>query len=351
MADWRLDLFRAMPKAELHLHLDGALEVRAALELAADGAAEGFGGLGYEEAHRRLVIGGTTGSQADLLAYYDLPVALLQSEEALGRVTDDLFRAKAADNARYIEIRWAPRLHTRRGLSVRQAAGCVMRAAARASRKTGGEARLIAVARRADSPDDNRDMLRQVAAENTGLVTGVDLAGPEEAQPDPSAQNVFFDEARRLGLFVTLHSGELPGGAQLLRRAVESVGPARVAHGSCAAAAPELCRLLSERDIQLDLCPTSNIQAGLYRDYADFPLAALFERGVPVSVSTDSPVISGRTLSEEYFQIALAGRLSPADLWRINLRSLEHIFAPEPVKRKLRAEFAAWARAVPELGG
>jgi adenosine deaminase len=365
MADWRLDLFRSMPKVELHLHLDGALEVKSALDLAEKAAPETFAGLGYEGARRRLVIGGPLASQSELLAYYDLPLRLLQSEEGLARVTDDLFRAKAADRVRYCEIRWAPRLHTRGALNLRQAADCVIRSTARAARRTGVAARLIAVAMRSDSPSDNLDMLRQVAAADSafatdsgraagagrGLVTAVDLAGPEEAHPDPAAQKPFFDEARRLGFFITLHCGELPDSAAGLRRAVELLSPARVAHGSGAAADPGLCRLLAERGIQLDLCPTSNIQAGLYRDYADFPLAVLYERGVPISVSTDSPVISGRSLSEEYFCLARAGQLSAADLWRVNLRSIDRIFAPEALKRKLRREFSGWARTLPELRG
>ena len=107
--------------------------------------------------------------------------------------------------------------------------------------------------------------------------------------------------------------------------------------------------LLAERGIRLDLCPTSNIQAGLYKDYADFPVATLFRRGVPLSISTDSPVISGLTLSEEYHRTALAGRLGPAELWDINLSSLDDIFAEDAVKQALRKEFCAWARGVSEL--
>ncbi|MDR2132672.1 MAG: hypothetical protein LBP30_04915, partial [Clostridiales Family XIII bacterium] len=129
MADFMLDLFRAMPKAELHMHLDGALEVRTAMELmegrepapnASGGAAAdgrpvlgcappsgdgGFPQRSYEALYRRLVIGEPLATQAELLSYYDLPIELLQSEEALARVADDLLRAKAADRVRYCEIR------------------------------------------------------------------------------------------------------------------------------------------------------------------------------------------------------------------------------------------------------
>jgi adenosine deaminase len=351
-----IDLFRAMPKAELHMHLDGALEVRTAMELmgkraSAQDASDGdaFPQGSYEALHRRLVIGGRCATQAELLAYYDLPIELLQSEEALARVADDLLRAKAADRVRYCEIRWAPALHCACGLRVRQVAESVARAVKRASARYGICARLIVVGMRAHAPQENVAMLREAAeADACGLLAAVDLAGPEAAHPDPAVQLPFFEEARRLGLGVTLHCGELPGSADAIRRCVESIAPDRIAHGSGAAEDEALCRLLRERNIRLDLCPASNIQAGLYKDYADFPVAALCRRGVPVSISTDSPVISGLSLSEEYHRTS-AGGLGPAELWAINLASLDSIFAEDAVKRALKKEFCAWARGISEL--
>jgi adenosine deaminase len=374
MSDFLLDLFRAMPKVELHMHLDGALTVKTAIELltkggeAADRAGDASGAsalpaelkggafapLSYEALYRRLVIGGplsARSTQAELLAYYDLPIALLQSEEALARVTDELLRAKAADRVRYCEIRWAPALHCNEGLSVRQVAASVARATRTACARHDIRARLIVVGMRFHAPEANVAMLREATlADADGLIAAADLAGPEAAHPDPTAQKPFFEEARRLGLGLTLHCGELPGSADAIRRCAELIAPDRIAHGSGAADDEGLCRLLAERNIGLDLCPTSNIQAGLYADHADFPVAMLHERGVPVSISTDSPVISGRTLSEEYRLTALAGRLSPAELWQINLSSVDRIFADESVKRALREEFRAWARGVAELG-
>ncbi|MDR3294651.1 MAG: adenosine deaminase [Clostridiales Family XIII bacterium] len=356
MADWRLDLFRAMPKVELHLHLDGAVEVKTAMELAA-AASGGTSAPGaecsYETMHRRFVLDKNAANQDELLRYYDAPLALLQSREALERVTEELLRRKAADGLRYCEIRWAPRLHLRGGLSLREAVESVLRAKNRECRRSGIRAGLILVGMRGETPEANVDMLRQAAAVRTagdGLAA-VDLAGREEANPDPAVQKPFFDEARRLGFGVTLHCGELPGSAGAVRRAVETVAPDRIAHGSGAAADLALCRLLRERGIQLDLCPNSNIQAGLYRDFSDFPLAELYHRGVPVSISTDSPVISGLSLSEEYYRLALAGGLTPAELWQVNLRAVARIFAPEAVKRELTESFLAWARGISELAG
>ncbi|MDR1574076.1 MAG: hypothetical protein LBS24_07175, partial [Clostridiales Family XIII bacterium] len=186
MCDFLLDLFRAMPKVELHMHLDGALTVRTAIELMTEGGgaatdragntsgatapAEPKGGafapLSYEALHRRLVIGASLSArptQAELLGYYDLPIALLQSEEALARVTDELLRAKAADRVRYCEIRWAPALHCNEGLRVRQVVESVARATRTACARYDIRARLIVVGMRFHAPEANVAMLREAA--------------------------------------------------------------------------------------------------------------------------------------------------------------------------------------------
>jgi adenosine deaminase len=359
MSDFLIDLFRSMPKTELHVHLDGALEVRTAIELIAKRGEPIPGNLGglslplsYETLHGRLVISKPLATQAELLGYYDLPIELMQSEEALSRVTNDLLRAKAADRVSYCEIRWAPVLHCAGGMDVARVAESVCRAAKRACERYGIRARLIVVGMRSHSPETNIDMLRRAKARDSdGLIVAADLAGPEAADPDPSAQKPFFDEARRLGLGVTLHCGELPGSADAIMRAVRLIGPDRIAHGSGAAYDEGLCRLLAEDGVQLDLCPTSNIQAGLYAGYAEFPAEPLYARGVPISISTDSPVVSGLTLSEEYCCLARAGRLSPAELWKINRASIDHIVADAQTKRAHREEFASWADGLSEFCG
>jgi adenosine deaminase len=354
MTDFLLDLFRSMPKAELHAHLDGAIETGTAIELMTRRGEAGRPGIpspmSYEDVYRRLVISDALATQAELLKYYDLPIELLQSDEALARVTDDMLRAKAADKVRYCEIRWAPKLHCMGGLSVEHVVKSVAGAAKRASARYDIVARLIVVGMRAHSPETNIAVLRSAKeADEDGMIGAADLAGPEAVDPDPTPQKPFFDEARKLGLGVTLHCGELPKSADSIRRCLNIIAPDRIAHGAGAADDEGLCRLLAERGVRLDLCPTSNIQAGLYRDYAEFPAAILHARGVPISISTDSPVVSGLSLSEEYHRMARAGRLSATELWKINLASLDHIFADESVKSALKEEFRAWARDIAEL--
>jgi adenosine deaminase len=216
-----------MPKAELHLHLDGSLLVDTALELA---ASRGIDAPATREGMRdALVAPERCADQAELLERFDLPIALMQDAEALEQIAYELVEAKAADNVAYVEVRWGPLLHVARGLSLADGIAAVARGTRAAAERFGVVARLIATALRSHDPDANVT-LAEVAARfrDQGLV-GFDLAGPEEAFPDPLVHGRAFAAARAGGLRITTHAGEWGGAAQV-RRALE-IEPERIAHG------------------------------------------------------------------------------------------------------------------------
>lgn len=334
-----------MPKAELHLHLDGSLRVDTALELARTRAVDAPTDRAAMSA--ALIAPMPCATQAELLEAFDLPIALMQDAEALERVTADLVETKAADHARYVEIRWGPLLHTAGGLSLVDGIAAVCASAREAAARTGTVVRLIATALRSHEPARNV-VLAETAARfrDQGLV-GWDLAGPEAAFPDPLTHERAFEAARAGGLRITLHAGEWGGAAQV-RRAL-GVEPERIAHGPGAIDDPQLCAELTSRAVTLDLCPTSNWQAGIVPSVADHPLARLHRLGVPVTLSTDDTTVSDISLSEEYGKAIEQIGLTFEELWAIDRHALDVAFAAEPVLVPLRAEFDAWAAAVPEL--
>jgi adenosine deaminase len=338
-------LIEAMPKAELHLHLDGSLRIETALELARTrGVAAPTTHAGMFAA---LVAPERTASQADLLERFELPIALLQDEEALERATAELVETKAAERVRYVEIRWGPALHTRRGLPLAGGIAAVCRGAAEAATRTGTVVRLICTALRSHDPELNLELAETAAGfRGVGLV-GWDLAGAEERFPDPLTFARAFTAARAGGLRITLHAGEWGGAAQV-RRAL-AVEPERIAHGPLAIDDPSLVAELIARDVTLDLCPTSNVQAGIVPTLADHPLARLHRAGVSVTLSTDDSTVSDTSLSEEYARAVERIGLTLPELWAIDRRALEVAFADEASLAPLRAEFAAWAAAVPEI--
>lgn len=340
-------LLRRMPKAELHLHLDGSLRPTTAFELARERGLDD--GLSPSDVVARLRAPAQAANQGELLEAFELPIALLQDAEALYRVTFELVEDVDADGTRYVEVRWGPLLHTQHGLAIGARIGAVVAGAADAARATGVLVRLIAVALRSHPPAANAAMATVAATFRGRGLTGFDLAGPEQAFPDPLVHARAFEIAREEGLGITIHAGEW-GGADQVRRAL-AVAPARIAHGSRAADDPALMAELTARGVTLDLCPTSNVQASIYQTLADFPLPTLLAAGVPVTLSTDDRTVSDLTLVDEYERAHSTIGVSVADLWRMNRHALEVAFLhdDEQARAALRAEFDAFAASEPEL--
>jgi adenosine deaminase len=338
------DLFRRMPKAELHLHLDGSLRPATALELARQrGLDEGMDLAAIAD---RLQAPPQTSSQAELLEAFDLPIALMQDEEALYRTTRELVEDVASDGTRYVEIRWGPLLHVMGGLDLEAGIAAVVAGARDAAAATGVVTRLIAVALRSHPPDANAVMARVAARFIGDGLTGFDLAGQEEAFPDSTVHGRAYEIAREAGLGITIHAGEW-GGADQVRRSLEAVSPSRIAHGARAADDEDLMADLVARGVTLDVCPTSNVQASIFQSLTDFPLRRLLHAGVPLTLSTDDRTVSDLTLVREYERALDVLGATVAELWAMNRHALEVAFLhdDEPLRARLLAEFDAWAAA------
>jgi adenosine deaminase len=341
------DLLVAMPKAELHLHLDGSLRIDTAIELARSRGVDAP--LDRAGMAARLIAPRPCRDQAELLRAFDLPIALMQDAEALERITAELVEDKAADGVRYVEIRWGPLLHVARRLTLADGIAAVCAGAREAAARTGTTVRLICTALRSHDPEANVELAETAARFRDSGLTGWDLAGPEAAYPDPLTHAAAFTAARAGGLRITIHAGEWGGAAQV-RRAL-TVEPERIAHGPGAIDDPDLCRELTARGVTLDLCPTSNWQAGIVPSVASHPLARLHRAGVPVTLNTDDTTVSDITLSEEYRRALGEIGLTLPELWAIDRGALDVAFADAADLEPLRAAFDAWAEQVPEVTG
>jgi adenosine deaminase len=223
----------------------------------------------------------------------------------------------------------------------------VCRGAKGAASRTGTTVRLICTALRSHDPEDNVVVAETASRFIDQGLTGWDLAGPEEDYPDPLDHARAYEAARAGGLRLTIHAGEWGGAAQV-RRAL-SVDPERIAHGPLAVEDPGLCRELAARRITLDVCPTSNVQAGIVESVGAHPLARLHRMGVPVTLNTDDTTVSDITLSEEFQRVVEQNGLSLPELWAIDRHALDVGFADEATLARLRREFTDWGDAIPEL--
>jgi len=342
------ELFARMPKAELHLHLDGSLRPQTALELARQrGIDQGMDLAGME---RLLQAPAQVADQAELLVAFDLPIALMQDAEALYRTARELVEDVAGDGTRYAEIRWGPLLHVSGGLDLADGIAAVCAGARDASVATGVVVRLIAVALRSHPPDANAVMARVCGGFRDQGLAGFDLAGQEEAFPDPLVHARAFEIAREAGLGITIHAGEWGGAAQV-RRSLDAVLPSRLAHAAVAADDPSLMSELASRRVTLDVCPTSNVQASIFPTLTDFPLRILLDAGVPVTLSTDDRTVSDLTLVREYERAHALMGVSVAELWRMNMHALRVAFLhdDEALRTRLIGEFESFAAGEPLL--
>lgn len=343
-----LDRLRMLPKAELHLHLDGSMRPQTAVELAAEAGQT----LNLKDAVARLVGPVRCRDQAELLSFFDLPISLLQTAASLSRVTSELVGSLADDGITYGEIRWAPRLHMERDMSVPDVIDAVASGVAEAASRLGPRTPfigLIVTGMRSHPPGANVELAKAATAFGPPVV-GFDLAGPEAEYPAPPHAAAFL-EAAAGGLALTAHAGEVPG-PERIREAL-AFGVRRIAHGVTTAEDPDVLALVRERDVTLDLCPTSNVQAGIVSELAAHPLATLHRAGVSVTLSTDDRTVSNTSLTEEMARTATAMRLTADELSAVAVNAFRRAFGPrsvvDPMMRAAELAWSAWAAEGPAI--
>ena len=330
---------RAAPKAELHLHLEGAIAPVTVLALArrhgvALPAADEMGLRAWfvyrDFAHFLTVIRAVAGC--------------LRTAEDYERVTHELGRDLARQGVRYAEVAFSPSLHARRSVPFDTYFAGLARGRARAHADFGIElAWIFSIVRRWEHPAETRAQAdNTTAAALAGRADGVvalGLAGPEAgAPPEPFAP--WFDRARAGGLHSAPHAGELAGPASIWG-AVRALGAERIAHGVRAVEDPALLAHLAAHGITLDVAPTSNVRLGVYPDYAAHPLRRLHAAGVALTINTDDPPLFGTTLNDEVALLAGPFGLDVAAIDTILLNGVRKSFLPVERRDALTAAFAA----------
>ena len=249
-------------------------------------------------------------SQAVYISYFDAAIAVLQTEAALQRAALELGIDSAAENIDYLEVRWAPLLHLRNGLTVREVIGAVLAGLAAAPL----QAVAIVCAMRQHTPEENVALAREAGRFASRGVVGFDLAGDEIRFP-ATRQRPAFEAARAAGLRLTCHAGEA-GEPSSVVEALE-LGVERIAHGVIGAREPRIIERIRSEGVVLDLCPTANWKCKAVPSLADHPLPRLLRAGVRCTVSTDSRTVADTTLSHE-FELAAAMGVTAEELTRCN---------------------------------
>jgi adenosine deaminase len=329
-----IEALRALPKAELHCHLDGSLRPTTLLEL---GREYGVALPGSDAASvRDHMLVHDARDLEDYLIRFALTVAVLQHTDALERVAGELIEDVSRDGVRYLEVRYAPSLSTQAGLSQQQVVEAILDGLARGEREFGVRGRLIVCALR--HLDSTRSMeAAELAVSFAGRgVVGFDLAGGERGRP-ASVHRAAFLHAREHGMARTVHAGEAAG-PESIREAIDDCAAERIGHATRLWEDGELLEEVALRRIPLEICLTSNIQTHAAPSFEQHPLRLFYDRGLNLSLNTDNRLMSGTTLTEEYRRAAHHLGFTLGELAHLAIQSFQAAFLPTDERRALVAE-------------
>jgi adenosine deaminase len=314
----------ALPKAELHCHLDGSLRPATLLELGRE-YGQPMPGDTAEEVAAHMVVSDARDLE-DYLNRFVITLSVMQRADALERIAYELVVDAARDGVRYIEMRYAPVLCVRDGLSLGQAVEAPLRGIARAEKETGTIGRIIICGLRHLDPKVSIELAELAVAFRDRGVVGFDLAGGERDHP-ARAHAAAFAYARAHDLAVTVHAGE-GDGADSVRQAVHDCGADRIGHGTRLGEDERLTHYVNDRRIALEICLTSNVQTHAAATYAAHPMRTYFDRGMNVVLNTDNRMMSGVTLTDEYAHAAVSLAFTKSELARVALNGFESAFLP-----------------------
>jgi aminodeoxyfutalosine deaminase len=302
------DFLRELPKAELHLHLEGSIEPETLHELDSATPLDEFRTLyHYADFDAFLRAFGAIGKR-------------LRTPEDYALITRRLLERLEAQNVRYAEIIVAAGVVLWKG----QDFAPIFDAVRGAARESPVEVHWILDAVRQFGVDHVRAVAELAAARVDDGVIAFGIGGSEERGPAERFGKTFAF-AREAGLRLTAHAGESMGPESI--RAALTLGAERIGHGIAAAREPDLMRELRDRDIPLEICITSNMVTGVVRRLGDHPVRALFDAGVPITLNTDDPAMFGCTLEGEYALAARAFGFNESELRRIAENAFRYAFA------------------------
>lgn len=329
----RLERLRRLPKAEVHVHLEGCFEPPVLERWAREA------GVAMPRPRERLL---AFQGLADFLHFLDWACGLASSADRLVELSHAYCRRLAASGGQYADLivnptHWTP-WHGRLPAMI-DALDAGFRAAEQDGLPRVG---LCISLLRTQSADAAAELVDSLIALRHPRVVALSIDGNEAAAGRTSARFAqAFRRAGDKGLRRTVHAGE-SSGPEGVRDAIELLGADRIDHGVRAIEDPRLVELLAQRRIPLGVCPTSNIKLGVYPSMAEHPLERLRLAGVPVSLNTDDPVLLGTSLEQEYALCQESFGWPDAVVRAVAATSIDACFADESLKAQLRKNLAGW---------
>lgn len=319
------ELIKALPKTDLHCHLDGSLRLKTILELAEKQKvklpADDEQGLA-----RAIHMGEVCGSLEQYLVAFDITLAVMQTEEALYRSAYELAIDCAAENVRYLEVRYAPVLHQQKGLKLTTIVDVVLEGLRAAKRETGIKTGVLICGIRHINPQTSVRLAELCVAYKHRGVVGFDLAGAESNFPAKDHKDA-FQLILRNNVNCTAHAGEAFG-PESISQAIHFLGAHRIGHGTRLREDGDLLNYVNDHRIPLEVCLSSNVQTGAVQNIKSHPLKFYFDYGLRVTINTDNRLITDTTVSKEMWLAHKELGLSLEDLTTIIVSGFKSAFLP-----------------------
>lgn len=315
----------SLPKIELHLHLDCSLSFEVVKQLRPETTREDY--------ERDFIAPENCASLEEYLKCAQAPIAIMQTKEQLEAVTLDLFQQLKADNVIYAEIRFAPLQHLEQGLTASEVVSIVNDAVSKGMNDTGVEGRIILCTLRHFSEGESMQTVELVKQFKDTNVTGFDIAADETLPIENHIKA--FRYAREHGIPCTAHGGEARG-PESVHEILGNLHPSRIGHGVRSIEDPKLLDHLKEKDIHLEVCPTSNVQTGIYESVTQHRINEIYQNGNSLSVNTDGRAISNVSLTEEYHKLNRHFDWQKEHFLKVNHYAIDAAFCDENIKKSLR---------------
>lgn len=314
-----------LPKTDLHVHLDGSLRLETIIDLAAKQNVK-LPAMDPEGLAQAMRMGHICEDLTDYLKAFDITLSVLQEEEALYRAAYELAEDAAKENVRLMEVRYAPILHTEKGLPLTRIVEAVINGLADAGRDFGIRCNVIISGIRHIAPEQSLRLAElAVAYKNKGVV-GFDLAGAEYDYPAKKFLDA-FSLVRNNNVNSTCHAGEAYG-PESIHQAIHVCGAHRIGHGTRLREDGDLLNYVNDHRIPLEVCLTSNVQTRAVDDFATHPLKFYYDFGIRVTINTDNRLVTNTTMTTE---LERAVETFDFDIWQVRqiiLNGFKSAFLP-----------------------
>lgn len=326
------DFLKRLPKTELHCHLDGSVRVETLLELAEEQKVA-LPADNADALRKHVVVGPDCRNLVDYLRAFDITLSVMQEEEALFRTAYELVEDSAAENIRYLEVRYSPVLHTSKGLRETQIVDAVLEGLALGEKRFNVKTGVIICGMRNISPEVSYRLAElAIAYKNRGVVA-FDLAGAEEDYPAKKHKEAFFLILRN-NINCTLHAGESYG-PESIHQAIHYCGAHRIGHGTRLKEDGDMLNYVNDHRIPLEICLTSNVQTRVAPSLQEHPLRFYYDYGLRTTINTDNRLMSDTTVTRELYRAHTDLGFTLSELADLIVFGFKSAFLPYRAKVKL----------------